>query len=464
MRRRLRGQEAATTSEYVGVVAVVVVLVGALIVNNPVGLGQTIQSSIQAAFCRIMTAVDSGPCAPGGGDPAEVDDAVYRPDPCVVSSRERDTQGTIEALFFEVGRDRGFLWEEKSDGSVELTLLVKARGGVAAEVGGEGGITYEGVDYGVEASAEADAVMAAETGKTWVFEGPDGVEHAEQVVDWIQREHAEDNSTTPIQTINTAVEHITGEPDPPVHTREFVAGGVAASTKAGATGLGLAAEIGVQSVIMIGTDYTVNAAGRHTRERDEYYEVSLGGGVAGSVGPFGIGAAGDKEVAVILSYDRDDEPVDLTIVDTTMGAIDRNFLDIDGDVAEEGFRRLASLVESGEATGTAADENTTVITSRLALTTPEEQRLATEWVDTFANPREIDAMMREEGRISVVSYEGHTTGLGLKAKLAAGAKIGVEFGQQRTNATAVEALYLGGPGDSGRREMQPFTECVPDHP
>lgn len=68
-------------------------------------------------------------------------------------------------------------------------------------------------------------------------------------------------------------------------------------------------------------------------------------------------------------------------------------------------------------------------------------------------------LLYERGRVSVVDYEGRTSGLGLAAEIALGAKLGFDIGTSSTDAHAVTAYYLDAP-DRGRRVVVPYPDCV----
>ena len=68
-------------------------------------------------------------------------------------------------------------------------------------------------------------------------------------------------------------------------------------------------------------------------------------------------------------------------------------------------------------------------------------------------------LLYEHARVSVVEYDGQKSGLDIAAEVALGLKLGGAIGTSQTDATAIEALFLGSP-ENGERTLIPFTECV----
>lgn len=438
--RALRGDDGATTAEYVGVLVLAVALVLALL-----GLG--IAGRIGEAACRaVQSLFDVAPC---GDAPVAMTDEDFRPEPCTTTSRNDTSRGSVDLALVTLGADYGLLWEEKADGTIEVTLVEVGKAGLTAGVGADGGITWDGKDYRGGASAEVSLQLAAEDGGTWVFTDRD---EAERTRDWLVREFEEDHAVWPANWINSGVEALTGEQDPPEPNITFRSFGVEADGSGSVSGgaAGISAEVG--SSIRVG---------QRVDERDgsyaDYYSVDVSGAIGGQAGPIGLGVGGEASAVVALEHDVDGNPTKL--VTTTTVQVERSGL-AGLDLVEDGLGALQDSFETIGVTGHASDTNTVVVTSALDLADDTTRDAALAFVRNPINADEIDALMAERGRIGVQEYEGERSGLGLQFEVALGAKLGLDVGYDSETSDVVAAHYLGVPDRDGRRAVVVDTACT----
>ncbi|HEX2086141.1 MAG TPA: hypothetical protein VHF89_10700 [Solirubrobacteraceae bacterium] len=157
---RERGQASVEWIAVVGVVVAVLLAAAAGAVPGAAAIPRAVEAGFARAFCLV-----------GGGDCLD-----GAPRPCVVRADERSRQRRATAVVVRLADGRTVVREERSDGTVVLTVEDGARAGVslsmgarvklgpvraAAEgsVGAQGGAAY-GRRYELKSSAAADAVLA----------------------------------------------------------------------------------------------------------------------------------------------------------------------------------------------------------------------------------------------------------------------------------------------------------------
>lgn len=473
----LRGERGATTSEYVGLVVTIAVLFAAVIVNDPAGLGRAVQSGLEAAFCRVLEGVEGGRCSPGSHDDeqGQVADAVYRPESCEVYLRDTVDRGSVRVAFVHLGGDYLFGRTEDSDGETTVTFIDGTQVGVTVGAGGRLEVSSNGATYGGGVQADAKVYGGLNSGDTWVFDSP---EEADRFEGWLRREKTEDRrsdlSGGLYSLINGPIEFLTGEEDPPDPdiTSSEAGGQIEGSARAWA-GVGSAGlEGSAASFLLKQTDH-------RTGHQTDYYKAALSGsgdlGVLTARGSYGRSGEG----VVKVTRDEAGEITRLEIIDTWQRSL--------GSVAalETEAMTVAELMESlaNEASvGIARDrvsQHSTVVETSIRPRDERERAVLEAWTGvlngfTTAGDRAVGGtiidsreqvtsafsdLLYERGRVSVVDYEGQTSGLGLAAEIALGARLGLDIGTSSTDARAVTAYYLGAP-DEGRRVLVPYPNCT----
>lgn len=176
-KRRRRAEAGATGAEYVGVVAFVAIIVGALfVIDNPVK-AQT-EDTISSAFCHIGGVFGGVGCTneqlPG-----------YIPTTCTLGSNSQTWGGSI-SIVATVGGDTGYtilrIRERQDDGSYETRYVVRTKGQVSGsyEFGPGGGAevaTGDGEPTEAGGGAKVKIGGDIETGQSFEF---DNLEDAEQ--------------------------------------------------------------------------------------------------------------------------------------------------------------------------------------------------------------------------------------------------------------------------------------------
>jgi hypothetical protein len=146
----VRGQAGV---DYVGVLLLVTVVLGAVaLVADASGVPQAVDHQLLRALCIVR-----------GGE-CEQDRA-----PCPVSSDRRDDAVSARILVFHVGGDKTLIREERSDGTVAVTVAYGEQAGLEISQGAhlEVALGRGGLGFGGELTAAAVAVR--ERGYTWVL-------------------------------------------------------------------------------------------------------------------------------------------------------------------------------------------------------------------------------------------------------------------------------------------------------
>ena len=141
------------SAEYVGVLAVlVVVLGGAGLLVAPPALGDRLASAIRTAICLV-----------GGDICRERDARAAGLSPCTVREREKSNGLTATIAFVDLGG--GELWSvaRRSDGSVLLSVGSEEHGGVS------GGLGLELSPLGVHLAADGAAGASFTSGESWLL-------------------------------------------------------------------------------------------------------------------------------------------------------------------------------------------------------------------------------------------------------------------------------------------------------
>ncbi len=149
----LRSQRGQGSIEYLGIVALVGLLLAAAAAawTDPAALGRAVPRSLARALC----VVSGGFC-----------DVDLRP--CVTRTHRRAESWHVNLAVVRLGREEVLLREERSDGTVALTRLRDASGGLDLGVGADGHVTVAGRRLGIGAELRAALLAGLGRGATWV--------------------------------------------------------------------------------------------------------------------------------------------------------------------------------------------------------------------------------------------------------------------------------------------------------
>ena len=258
-------EDGQATVEYLGVVAVVAALFAAVAV--PALAGRDVAGVVVREVRRALCVVSGGEC-------------YLDRRPCVVASRAVRDEASLDLTIVKLGSRRILMSEQRSDGTVAVTLLGDRQAGLDLTLGGGAHLRLGRRMVSVGAQAEATMLATLGSGSTWVLRDA-------RSADRLVRSLAEPGGEMPAPTLAAS--------------RRGLAVSLGAS--AGAVGV----QLGADDLFGVATD---RATGRRTfavrRRNDVAASLSLRGQSAG-------GALGTDELYTV-TVDRDGRPVDLGVM------------------------------------------------------------------------------------------------------------------------------------------------------
>jgi hypothetical protein len=326
--------------DYVGVLLLVTVVLGAVaLVADGAGIPQAVDHQLLRALCVVR-----------GGE-CEQDRA-----PCPVRSDRRDDSVSARILVFHVGADKTLIREERSDGTVAVTVAYGEQAGVEVSGGAHLEVALGRGGLGLGGELTAAAVAMRERGYTWVLR--DG-----RAADALMGRLGVGAGKLDAQIAS-------GRVPPP--TQRYRHGGLASRGSASA-GTVARATLGLSSQDVAGVRIDAST-GRRTLyvQRTVEGSVSLTQGVAGATG----GRMARERYAV--TYDDAGRPVDLMVV--TTGTYRGSF-----DLPAR-LQPVAGLLSAP--TG---HVRTYVEETHLDLTDPESLRVARAFLEQVRHPGAVHA-------------------------------------------------------------------------
>ena len=272
------------TLEYAGVVAVVAVVLllgGAVAAGEGARVADAVGTGVRRALCVVL-----------GGDCF----GIAGPRACVVASDARRRDARADLVMFRLGDGRTVLREERADGSIVVTVVQSQRFGAALDVGARLSINGRGVKSGGEAGADGRGAYT----RTWIV--PDRA-----AADRLVRRLAD--SDVPVGGVTVLLGRIAtrrSEPGPAPQSRTIEMGaGAQAEGALRALGLGGKAELLGAATAGVRVD---RDGGRTLLLRQDG-ELS-----AALTAPLGTLAGGiPAQTSLELALDRAGEPVALTL-------------------------------------------------------------------------------------------------------------------------------------------------------
>jgi hypothetical protein len=323
--------------EYVGVVLVVAVVLGAVaMVADGSGIPQAVDRQMLRALCIVR-----------GGD-CDQDRA-----PCPVATDRRRDAVAARILVFRVGQDKTIIREERSDGTIAITVAYGKEAGLQV---GEGvhvalSLGHGGLSLGGELTAAA--VATRERGYTWM----------------LRDAHAADALVGRLGVSKGRLEALIAARRLPTPDLRYDQGGVRVQGML-SRGSAVGASLGLSSQDVSGTR-TDARTGRTTVYVQRTVEGSL------SLTHVGVGAGatathGDRE-RYAITYDADGHPVDLMVMTT-------GSFRISADLPNR-LQPAAGLLSAPTGHGRVYVEET-----HLDLTDPENLRLASAFLAQVRHP------------------------------------------------------------------------------
>lgn len=183
-----RDQAGATTSEYVGLVVMVAVLVGALVVNDPAGLGEAVSDTFRGAFCRVVIAVGGEASCPGDRDASDrLAEEPDGPSPpiCLTSASIHDARMTVDWIFDPSVWGERYVVSETSEGDL---VIVDTQYEGSGKTAGLGVAIPLGAKSKLGISASGSVVGIEETGRKFVLEAGEARQAYEEFITAVARD------------------------------------------------------------------------------------------------------------------------------------------------------------------------------------------------------------------------------------------------------------------------------------
>ncbi|MGZ8635328.1 MAG: hypothetical protein ACXWZZ_15910 [Solirubrobacteraceae bacterium] len=332
----LRGQAGV---DYVGVLLLVTAVLGAVaLVADASGIPQAVDHQLLRALCIVR-----------GGE-CEQDRA-----PCPIRSDRRDDAVSARILVFHVGADKTLIREERSDGTVAVTVAYGGQAGLEISAGAhlDVGLGRGGLGFGGELTAAAVAVR--ERGYTWV----------------LRDRRAADALMGRVGVGAAKLDALIASGSVPRPTQRDRHGGLASRGRASA-GTSVRGTLALSSQDVAGV--RIDAS---TGRRTYYVQRTVDGSLSLTYGGVGATGAGMSRERYAVTYDAAGRPADLMVIAT---GIYRGSFDLP--------TRLQPVV--GLLSAPTGRARTYVEETHLDLTDPESLRVARAFLERVRHPAAVN--------------------------------------------------------------------------
>lgn len=461
----------AGTAEYLGIVVLAVVLVGASVVG-----ASTVTPRWAEAFCRLVAVVEG---AGGGGCvaptvPTQADDEDFHPGVCMLSETSEKYSAEVKIWFFKLSDSSGFIVQEFSDGTVRATLTDGAGIGVSGNLGSktfDAGKLGDGDNAGAEVSLGAD--LKFEYGSTWQFDSKQQWESMrEQLDDYlVQQEQMKGEAALGVSIYNWLTDGWVEAPKDPRITYSKITLEAALKASAGTRIPGTSKDedgndklidpkLGVNGSLTAGGSVIVmNDAEAGTKSYT--YELTGKATLGGSMVVGHATGEGSVTGAFTTTYDKDGNLAQIAF---------KSAYEIGGNLAlgNNTFKSASGKLADGE--------TRSVVTTTKLDVTDANRALVEEWIDsnaageTFTLPfgamipeRPSDdpfmQLMYEKAKLSQVSYHNVKDSWEFGAAVKKGWEFGFNVSAEEATATKTDASFLGAPGQDGTRQLVDDAKC-----
>jgi hypothetical protein len=489
----------ATATEYLGVVVLVTMLIGAMAMA---GVGGKIGERLRCAISSL--AGGGGPCSTGGPDPGAKPrtDADYEPTTCRVSSISDTAGGKVRIGWFEWGEEYGFQQKvsrastdvngdgrvDGNDKAVSMTFTDAASAGATAGTPGArlGSLGRADVDIG--------GGIKITNGDTWVFSSE---EEAEKMRDDIEKMKLWETSTKHsggygggwYSAMKWAekkedVEKKIGDKKISYSTvglNAYADGGL--SFKGGDEGE-LGAELGGRA--KVSPEVTIAKDDVNGNESYTYTaKLELEGRVGANVGPVRGTVGGKQNRTGAITVTRDQKTGKIVRIDMTRtveSGSTSGRAEVGGDNGESGQGKRGgkgSASDSSGGTGIDVITNSIVFGKETDAATEANRAVAEQWLggsDTTTAPfaylfgdhgmetrpegnAPFRQLMFEDGMSSSMRYTGESDAQEFGFEISLGMSLGFSLSTEGKKETLTDARFLGAP-QSDARTYLPYSYCA----
>jgi hypothetical protein len=323
--------------DYVAVLLLVVVVLGAAAL---VADGSGIPRSVDHQLIRALCIVRRGEC--------EQDRA-----PCAVATDRREDAASARILVFKVGGDKTIVREERSDGTIAVTVAYGKQAGFEIGEGVHLAVSLGRGGIGLGGELTASAVATSEHGYTWVVRDP----------------AAADALIARLGISRSRLERLVAAGHLQEPTQRYDQGG-----------FGVHGDVsrGRGTIALSSDDVAGSRIDASTGRRTFYVQRTVEGALSLTGGPGGVTGARRTRERYAVTYDRSGRAVDLMVM-----SAGRYRASIDLPARLQPAVGLLS-VPTGHA-------RTYVEETHLDLTDPESLRVAAAFLDQVRHPDAVDS-------------------------------------------------------------------------
>jgi hypothetical protein len=473
-----RDDTGASSLDYIGALVIVGVLL-ALVVGSVAPLRRPVAAGLHDAVCAVLQLVgaDCGP-EPVADGPRDED---FKPAQCKIREDTEKGGSEVKLGWFKVGQEFGFVRQEFSDGTVRLTLVDSASIGA---VGGGKDKLFDigklGDDAKGATSVEVSGGLKFGYGSTWQFDDAAQAEEFREEIETYAMQQQQLKNNPGIAIWYSLANKWADPPDPAI---TFAKGSVEAGAQvslglkvptgpAGADGKVPTADPNLGGSLTVKGDYEVLIE-KNARTGTTSWSYQLSPQIKGNVQAGILEAEGFAKTSGAFRVTRDAQGqlVSLSFVSTR---------EVGGQTSKG--VKLPAAIGGVKGNGSDADggSTATVTATSLALSTPEERRIAEDWLsgrmEQFSSPLnltvhtmipdepaasgdEFSQLMYERATVSETSYQNVTDVQKFGAEVNLGFKLGFSISLEDSSSVSDESSYLGAPGVDGSRPMLDFAEC-----
>ncbi|HEU4977873.1 MAG TPA: hypothetical protein VFT42_03160 [Solirubrobacteraceae bacterium] len=412
--RSWTSQTGQSTVEYAAVVLLVCALLAGLFAV-PVD-GRPVAGAVDHQLAYALCVVTRGDC--------EEDRQ-----PCPTRTDDQRLGATFDVLFLHAGRHHALIREDRSDGTVALTLLRDDEGGAQAGTGLKAALRWGSKELALGGELSAAVLAKAGAGSTWVL--------PRAQADELQRRLQTHLRAAPATDLlpGALVRRLLPGLPPPAQT--FGEAGVSASLGVSGGGDGVSGSLGLSGGESFGSRVD-HGSGRRT------FYVKVDGKLSGALRVSAVGAegSGEGQVEYAVTVDRDGVPLDLEVVET--GTLDGSLK------LPKRLRPVADRLRV-PSHGT----RTWVSESHLDLTDSASRDVAARFIAAVRTPRPrlgpavqvsgaLSRLLAERAVVNVRSYDVGSSGHGLTLSgKVEGIGLGVDAGESRRTSRLVGAATRG---------------------
>ncbi|WP_421734640.1 hypothetical protein [Cellulomonas sp.] len=462
-----RDDSGASTSELLGVVAVV-----ALLVVGVIGGLSSYPDRLADALCRIVAATGGGSGASCGSTPvAEPTDEDYLPPACMSHEESEQYSATVKVWFFELGQDSGFVVQEFADGTVRATVT----DGVGLGAGGS--LTSSTFDLGKLGGGDNSGLdidlgggVTFSYGDTWAFDSPEQWgEMKDQLDDYLMQQEMLKHEGGVWAAKSMGWKDPPKDPQVSFAKTELELSLTAAfglKDPTGATDAAGDAEffdpnLGVTLSATAGAAVVIET-NHETGEQSWTYEVSGEGAVRADVVVGHGEAAGKIDGAFTVTRNKDGEVTEVVFQSSREGGVS-------GGLGNDSFEQASGGGEHTESDSlvtttrlTVDDANRDLVDTWLADRNDAGVAVSLPFAAMVPSSPSDDPfldLLHRSATTSQIVYRNVKDSWEFEAAVKKGWQFGFGISGENATADAVEADYLGAPTSDGTRLFLPDESC-----